>query len=73
MKIDDKIVREKFSRMIIRHNLPFISVEYENCRDYLSYLNPDYKHYTRNNVVADVTKKLEERTTKLESGVRRHS
>ena len=47
-KFDDKVSREKFSRVIIRHNLPFLSVEYEELRDYLSYLNPDYKCYTRN-------------------------
>lgn len=25
-KFDDKVAREKFSRVIIRHNLPFLSV-----------------------------------------------
>ncbi|KAH0852392.1 hypothetical protein HID58_094056 [Brassica napus] len=35
-KFDDKVSREKFSRVIIRHNLPFLSVEYEELRDYLS-------------------------------------
>ena len=66
-KIDDKVAREKFSRVIIRHNLPFCSVEYEELRDYLSYLNPDYKCYTRNTAAADVVKTWEKEKQKLKS------
>nr|VDD12632.1 unnamed protein product [Brassica oleracea] len=43
VNFDERVSREKYSRVIIRHNLPFISVEYEELRDYFSYLNPDYK------------------------------
>uniref|UniRef100_A0A1J3GMA8 Zinc finger BED domain-containing protein DAYSLEEPER n=1 Tax=Noccaea caerulescens TaxID=107243 RepID=A0A1J3GMA8_NOCCA len=58
-KIDDKVAREKFSRVIIRQNLPFLCVEYEEFRDYLKYLYPDYKCYTRNTAAADVIKTWE--------------
>ena len=54
-----KFDREKFSRVIIRHTVPFFAVEYEELRDYLSYLNPDYKCYTRNIAAADVVKTWE--------------
>ncbi|CAA7049020.1 unnamed protein product [Microthlaspi erraticum] len=63
--IDEKVAREKFSRVIIRHNLPFLCVEYEELRDYLSYLNPDYKCYTRNTAAADVIKTWEKEKQKL--------
>lgn len=66
-KFDDKVAREKFSRVIIRHNLPFLAVEYEELRDYLSYLNPDYKCYTTNTAAADVVKTWEKEKQKLKS------
>ncbi|KAL0679159.1 hypothetical protein Bca4012_007140 [Brassica carinata] len=66
-KIDDKVAREKFSRVIIRHNLPFLAVEYEELRDYLSYLNPDYKCYTRNTAAIDVVKTWEKEKQKIKS------
>ena len=66
-KIDDKVAREKFSRVIIRHNLPFLAVEYEELRDYLSYLNQDYKCYTRNTAAVDVVKTWEKEKQKLKS------
>uniref|UniRef100_A0A0D3BTU7 HAT C-terminal dimerisation domain-containing protein n=1 Tax=Brassica oleracea var. oleracea TaxID=109376 RepID=A0A0D3BTU7_BRAOL len=43
VNFDERVAKEKYRRVIIRHNLPFISVEYEELRDYFSYLNPDYK------------------------------
>ncbi|XP_010473942.1 PREDICTED: zinc finger BED domain-containing protein RICESLEEPER 2-like [Camelina sativa] len=65
VKFDDKIAREKFSRVIIRHNLPFLVVEYEELRDFHSYLNPDYKCYTRNTAAADVVKTWEKEKLRL--------
>ncbi|XP_019084640.1 PREDICTED: zinc finger BED domain-containing protein DAYSLEEPER-like [Camelina sativa] len=67
VKFDDKIAREKFSRVIIRHNLPFLVVEYEELRDFHSYLNPDYKCYTRNTAAADVVKTWEKEKLRLRS------
>lgn len=67
VNFDNKIAREKFSRAIIRHNLPFLVVEYEELRDFHSYLNPDYKHYTRNTAAADVVKTWEKEKQKLRS------
>ncbi|EOA13231.1 hypothetical protein CARUB_v10026257mg [Capsella rubella] len=67
-KIDQKIVREKFSRVLIRHDLPFSAVEYEELRDFLKYMNPDYISYTRNTAASDVIKtwKTEKEKLKLE-------
>ncbi|CAB81093.1 AT4g05510 [Arabidopsis thaliana] len=70
-KIDHKVVREKFSRVIIRHDLPFLCVEYEELRDFISYMNPDYKCYTRNTAAADVVKTWEKEKQILKSELER--
>lgn len=67
VKIDHKVAREKFSRVIIRHDLPFLCVEYEELRDYISYMNPDYKCYTRNTAAADVVRTWEKEKQILKS------
>ncbi|CAL9232934.1 unnamed protein product [Arabidopsis halleri] len=65
MKIDQSVVREKFSRVIIRHDLPFSVVEYEELRRFFQYLNPDYSYYTRNTAATDVVKTWEIEKNKL--------
>lgn len=67
VNFDERVAREKYSRVIIRHNLPFISVEYEEVRDYFSYLNPDYKCYSRNTAASDVMKTWEKEKQILKS------
>jgi len=67
VNFDERVSREKYSRVIIRHNLPFISVEYEELRDYFSYLNPDYKCYSRNTAASDVMKTWEKEKQILKS------
>ena len=55
-KMDNNVYREKLARMIVRHELPFLLVEYEGVRDVHEYLNPDVKHITRNTCKADMFK-----------------
>ena len=43
-KIDNDVYREKVTKMIIRHELPLLFVEYEGIRDVHTYLNPVVKH-----------------------------
>lgn len=55
-KMDNNVYREKLTRMIVRHELPFLHVEYEGVRDVHEYLNSDVKHITRNTCKADMFK-----------------
>ena len=55
-KIDHGIFREFLAKMIVRHELPFLLVEYEGVRECLAYLNPNVKHITKNTYKADVLK-----------------
>ncbi|CAL9234204.1 unnamed protein product [Arabidopsis halleri] len=71
VKIDHKVAREKFSRVIIRHDLPFLCVEYEELRDFISYMNPDYRCYTRNTAASDVVKTWEKEKQILKSELER--
>ncbi|CAA7020907.1 unnamed protein product [Microthlaspi erraticum] len=65
LKIDQTVVREMFSKVIIRHDLPFAIVEYEEVRRFLQYLNRDYKLYSRNTAAMDVVKTWESEKKKL--------
>ena len=55
-KTDSDVYREKVAKMIVRHELPFLYVEYEGVRDVPTYLNPDVKHINRNTCKADMYK-----------------
>ena len=55
-KIDNDVYREKVAKMIVRHELPFLLVEYEGVRDVHTYLNPDVKHISRDTCKADMFK-----------------
>jgi len=55
-KIDINVYREKFARMIVCYELPFLLIEYAGVRDIHEYLNPNVKHITRNTCKADMFK-----------------
>lgn len=55
-KIDQSVVRELITLIIICHDLPFSFVEYPRVRELLKYLNPEFKAICRNTAVADVLK-----------------
>ncbi|XP_043694376.1 zinc finger BED domain-containing protein RICESLEEPER 2-like [Telopea speciosissima] len=55
-KIDQFWVRDKVTMLIVRHELPLIFVEYEEFRELITYLFPDYTHITRNTQLAEILK-----------------
>ncbi|XP_043698432.1 zinc finger BED domain-containing protein RICESLEEPER 2-like isoform X3 [Telopea speciosissima] len=55
-KVDQDIVRDKITRLIIRHELPLVFVEYEEFRDLISYLFPDYSHISKNTQMNEIVK-----------------
>ncbi|XP_043694218.1 zinc finger BED domain-containing protein RICESLEEPER 2-like [Telopea speciosissima] len=55
-KVDQVWVRDKVTRLIVRHELPLIFVEYEEFRELITYLFPNYTHITRNTQMAEILK-----------------
>ncbi|XP_043717699.1 zinc finger BED domain-containing protein RICESLEEPER 2-like [Telopea speciosissima] len=55
-KVDQVWVRDKVTRLIVRHELPLIFVEYEEFRELITYIFPDYTHITRNTQMAEILK-----------------
>lgn len=54
MPIDHKEFRKAIAKAIVRHNLPFIYVEFEGVRKVHTFLNPTVKIISRNTVKVDV-------------------
>jgi len=52
-KLDNNVYREKLAKMIVRHKLTFLLVEYEGIRDVHTYLYPNVKQITRTTFKAD--------------------
>jgi len=46
--VDHGIYRELLAKMIVKHELPFLLVEFESVGECHAYLNPDVKHISRN-------------------------
>ncbi|KAL3503923.1 hypothetical protein ACH5RR_033764 [Cinchona calisaya] len=55
-KISQEKFREILSFAIIKHDLPFSFVEYEEIRDVFKYLNPNVKNITRHTAKIDILK-----------------
>lgn len=54
-KINPKIARELLAAAIIKHDLPFLLVEYEGMRSFHKYLDPMFSGVSRNAIVLILT------------------
>jgi len=64
-KIDHGMYKELLVKMIVRHELSFLLVEYKGVRECLAHLNPDVKHITRNTCKANVLKLYQKGKSKV--------
>ncbi|XP_019058449.1 PREDICTED: uncharacterized protein LOC109116815 [Tarenaya hassleriana] len=64
-KIDQKIWRKKFAKLIICHELSFAFVEYASFKELILYANPDIKMICRNTASSDVVKLYVDEKDKL--------
>ncbi|XP_042482915.1 zinc finger BED domain-containing protein RICESLEEPER 2-like [Macadamia integrifolia] len=53
-KVDQDFVRDKITKLIVRHELPLVFVEYEEFRELITYLFPGYTHIARNTQMSDI-------------------
>ncbi|WOH11305.1 hypothetical protein DCAR_0830786 [Daucus carota subsp. sativus] len=53
-KFDHAVERALFSKMIAKHDMPFLMAEYDYFRLWISYVMPSYKHRSRNTIKSDL-------------------
>ncbi|XP_017423437.1 zinc finger BED domain-containing protein RICESLEEPER 2-like [Vigna angularis] len=59
-EIDQKVVNDLISMVIIQHGLPYNFFEYKWIKELLLYLNPEVRVPSRNTVVSNISKKFHE-------------
>lgn len=64
-KFDPEVEREKFAKMVMKHDLPFLFAEYEYVRDWVSYICPMFKFRSRNTLRTDCTKVFDDQKAKV--------
>jgi len=69
-KFDQHKYRDLVTKAIIRHNFPFMFVQYEGVREMLSYLNNKVDHISRNTARSDVIKLYEKEKLKLKTSLK---
>ncbi|XP_042519191.1 zinc finger BED domain-containing protein RICESLEEPER 2-like [Macadamia integrifolia] len=53
-KVDQDFVRDKITKLIVRHELPLVFVEYEEFRELITYLFSGYTHIAQNTQMSDI-------------------
>ena len=52
--IDQQIAHDLLAAAVIKHDLPFLFVEYDGIRAWMKYVNPDGACISRNTLIFDI-------------------